>query len=169
MGFDVGGITLTSPSGTTFSMDNGATNWMKVNADGILTRPQTPFMRGQLTGLGSPHVANPLMITAIENVGGCWNNATGKWTCPIDGYYMTQSGHIAGNNGYGYFYLYHNGTIARYTHWNIPATWVYCTLSGIVKCAAGDTLWWGISGGGGASWGFYGGGGHGMDSIALMA
>ena len=49
MGFDVAGVaTLSGPGGNTLSLDGTVANIMKVNANGILTRPQTPFMRGQL-------------------------------------------------------------------------------------------------------------------------
>jgi hypothetical protein len=167
MGFDVGGVTLTSP-GTTLSMDSGATNWMKVDANGILTRPQTPFMRGQLTGRGSPYSAIPLLVTADVNVGGCWNNTTGTWTCPVAGYYMVTGGNIMGSaSSYGYFYIQKNGTDVIFTHWN--ASWHYVTMSGIIQCAAGDTLRYVIKGQSPASAGAYGVGGHCMYSIALMA
>ncbi len=169
MGFDVGGIALTSP-GTTLSLDSGATNWMKVDANGILTRTRTPFMRGQLTGRGSPYNGNPLLITADVNIGNCWNNANGYWTCPVPGYYMVIGGGIMGGMAsYGYFRIYKNGGQQGFTHWNHSGTWHYVNLSCIVLAAAGDTISYGVDPGSPANAGVYGAGGHGMYSIALMA
>jgi hypothetical protein len=139
MGIDVGGIALTSP-GTTLSMDSGATNWMKVNASGILTRPQTPFMRGQL---GTPGALSGLLpVKAGDSVGGCWNDSTSYFTCPVAGYYMATGAGIA-NTQAGYFSIVKNGAGLYSTHWNHTTTWHYVSISGD--------------------------GGHGMYSIALMA
>jgi hypothetical protein len=164
MGFDIGGVaTLTSPSGTLLM--GGASNWMSVNANGILTRGQTPFMRGQFSGRGNPETGI-LYITAGANIGGCWNDSTGNFTCPVAGYYMVTGSNIA-SVGSGYFYIQKNGTTMHYTHWNHAASdWHYVSLSGIVSCVASDTIRYFVSSG---NSGFYGGGGHCMYSIALMA
>jgi hypothetical protein len=140
-----------------------------VNANGILTRPQTPFMRGQITGKGTPYNATPLKITAAENIGSCWNDATGLFTCPVAGYYLMTGGNIA-NTQAGYFYLQKNGATVHFSHWNHTAGWHYVTLSAPISCAAGDTLAFAIGGFTPATGvGFYGDGGHNMYSIALMA
>lgn len=166
MGFDIGGAAaLTSSSGTTLSMD-GASNWMSVNANGILTRGQTPFMRGGFSGAGNP-VTGVLLVTAGANIGSCWNNSTGNFTCPVAGYYMVTGSNIA-SAGTGYFYIRKNGTSVHYTHWNHSSDWTYVSLSGIVSCAVSDTIQYFV-GSVSAGSGFYGGGGHCMYSIALMA
>lgn len=171
MGFDVGGISLSSP-GPTLAVASGATPWMNVNASGILTRPQTPFFRGQLTGRATYYTAIPLLVTADVNRGGCWNNATGYFTCPVAGYYLVTMGGIAGLNtpSYGYPRIYKNGATNVFTHWNHNGSWHYCNLSAVMSCAAGDNISYGKDPAEGtAGAGFYGGGGHGMYSIALMA
>ncbi len=171
MGIDIGGAaTLTSPSGTTLSMDSGATNWMQVNANGILTRPQTPYMRGQISGRGSLYNGGggALLVAADVNFGGCWNNTTGLWTCPVAGYYMATMFSIAGPNS-GYVNLQKNGVTQRYTHWNHSGSWHTVTLSGIVLCSVGDTIRWVLTGLGPATNGVHGNGNHAMYSIALMA
>ncbi|HEY6617418.1 MAG TPA: hypothetical protein VIZ32_22980 [Vicinamibacterales bacterium] len=167
MGFDIAGVgTLTAASGV-LSLDGTVANVMKVNANGVLTRALTPYMRGQLSGKGDYYApSGPLLVTADVNVGGCWNNATGRFTCPVAGSYMVTGGNIAQHYS-GYFYIQKNGTTTHYTHWNHSPTWHYVSLSDIVVCAAGDTLNYLI--GGLNSGGFYGNGGHGMYSIALMA
>lgn len=171
MGFDVGGITLTSPSGTTLDMDNGATSWMKVNANGVLTRPQTPYFRGQISGHGSAYNAGggPLLIAADVNFGGCWNDATGLWTCPVTGYYMTTFGSICGgipSSGYPHIRL--NGSSYCYNHWNHASNWTYVSLSAVVYGVAGDTISYGLTAYT-AGAGVHGNGNHAMYSIALMA
>jgi hypothetical protein len=170
MGFDVGGISISSP-GTTLAVASGATSWMRVNASGIVTRPQTPFMRGQLIGRGAPYSGTPLLVTADLNIGGCWNNATGYFTCPVAGYYMvTMGGIMGGMPSYGYPRLYKNGASNVFTHWNHTGSWHYCNLSSIMSCAAGDTISYGLNAAEGtASAGIYGESGHQMFSIALMA
>lgn len=171
MGFDIGGVaTLTSPSGTTLSVD-AASNWMKVDASGILTRTQTPYMRGQLTGKGGNYNAGggPLLVTADENVGNCWNDSTGYFTCPVAGYYMAAMGNIA-NIQAGYIKMRKNGAEIHFTHWNFNSgAWHYVSLSCVVSCAASDTLHWTIEGLTPGTNGFYAAGQHCMYSIALMA
>ena len=167
MGFDVGGVVL-SASGGGLSVDAGATNWMKVNPNGILTRPRTPYFRGQTVARGGVYQGPTLILQADENVGNCWNVATGKWTCPVLGYYMMTGGFIGGQQA-GYFYFMKNNVSVHYTHWNHTASYMYVSLSDILFCAAGDTLHYQIGGFTPAGAGIYGEGGHGMYSIALMA
>jgi hypothetical protein len=177
MPFDIDGIILTSPSGTTLDVNIGATNAMKVNANGVLTRPQTPHYRGQLTGLGAPYFPGDnvaLKGTAIVNIGSCWNNATGLFTCPVAGKYLIQIGHI-GYNPHGYYAIYKNGTNQGLNgHWNFGSgnqgngSWRYTSQATILPANAGDYFSFGlysVAAGGG----FYAAGGHGMQSITLMA
>lgn len=171
MPINVGGVAqLSANFGTELSV-TGAALWAKVNQNGILTRPQTPYFAGQLTGLPAPW--NPgngvtLKITADVNQGNCWNNGTGQFTCPVAGYYMTTGAGIMTQTS-GYFYLWKNGVQQHYTHWSHNGSWHYVPLSGIVSAAAGDTIAWSLEGvapaGGG---GIYAAGGHGMFSIALL-
>jgi hypothetical protein len=169
MGFDVGSVILSSP-GTTLAVD-GASRWMNVNASGILTRPQTPFMRGTFSGRGNPYNAGggSLLVTSQVNVGNCWNNATGYWTCPVAGYYLATGGGIAGPSGYGYFYAQKNGANQHWSHWNHTSSWHYVTLSSVMSCAANDTIRWVLGSYSPATAGFYGEVNHNMWSIALMA
>jgi hypothetical protein len=158
---------LTSSLGTELNLVGFGT-WMNVKSTGILTRPQTPHFAGQLTGLGSAY--NPgngvtLKITADRNSGNCWNNATGQFTCPVAGYYMTAGGGIMAQTS-GYLYLYRNGVVMHYTHWSHSGSWHYVPLSGIVQAAAGDTIAWTIEGVTGS--GMFAAGGHNMFSIALL-
>lgn len=165
MGFDIGGVaTLTSP-GTTLALGS----WMSVNASGILTRPQTPYMRGQIAGKGTPYNAGgaSLKVTAEVNVGSCWNDTTGLFTCPVAGMYMMVGGNIA-NTQAGYLNARKNNGDVHFTHWNHMTSWHFVSLSVIISCAANDYLSWHVTGLTPATTGFYGDGGHCMYSIALM-
>lgn len=168
MPFDVGGITLSSPL-SNLVVNSGATNWMNVSNYGILNRPQTPYFRGQLTGLGAPYNAGgaTLKVTADENVGNCWNNSTGLFTCPVAGYYIVMGGSIASQQA-GYVYLQKNGSNGHFTHWNHMGSWTYVSLSVIVPAAANDTFGWILTGLTPATAGFYGNSGHNMFAIGLL-
>jgi hypothetical protein len=170
MPFDVGGVVLSSP-GTTLSMDSGATNWMQVNASGILTRPQTPYMRGQISGRGSSYNAGggPLLVAADVNFGGCWNDATGLFTCPVAGKYMVVMGSICGPSGYGYLHARKNNVTVRFNHWNHTSNWHFVSLACIILAAVGDYFSWHVVSQSPAAAGVHGNGGHAMYSIALMA
>ena len=171
MGFDIApGFTLTSPDGTTLSLDGTVANVMKVDASGIVTRSQTPYFRGQISGRGSYHnnAGGPLLVISDVNRGNCWNNANGIWTCPVAGYYIASMFSICGANS-GYLYLYKNGVNQRYTHWNHSGGWHNVTLSGVLQCAAGDTIDWRIGSYNPTTTGVHGNGNHAMYSIALMA
>jgi len=170
MGIDVGGITLAAPGGNTFSVSNGATPWMNVSSNGILTRPQSPFMRGTLKGMGSYYNAGggPLLLTADVNRGSCWNNATGLFTASVAGYYLATAGNIVGANS-GYLQLRKNNVTQHFTHWSHSTNWNYLVLSGIASLAVGDYLSWHLASYNPSTAGVYGGGDHAMYSFALMA
>jgi hypothetical protein len=174
MPIDIGGVaTLTGADGTGFgkvlSLD-GASKWMGVSESGILTRPQTPYFCGKLTGRGAPYKpadGNPLLITADVNQGSCWNNATGYFTCPVAGKYLiTGAGIMSANSGY--FYIRKNGVEQIYTHWNHASSWHYVPISLILQCAASDYIYYTLERVSPATAGIYGETGHQMFSIALM-
>ena len=173
MAIDVNGITLASSAGTALTMNNGATNWMTVNSNGIITRPQTPYMKAILSGQGSFYRGNPVTFGSVQaNVGSCWNNSTGYFTCPVAGTYLAGLGGIAAGSlhgaasyvSYGYFYIMKNGGTHHFSHWNHTSYWEYVSMSGLLYCAVGDTISFQIH----PSYGYwYGGGDHGNFFIGL--
>ena len=169
MPINIGGAAQLSASfGTELSL-TGAALWAKVDANGVLMRPQTPHMEGNLAGKGAPYnnSGNPLLITANRNTGNCYNGANGLFTCPFDGYYMvTGAGIMSGTSGY--FYIYKNGAGVHFTHWSHSGSWHYVPVSGILKCVTGDYIDFRIASPSPATAGIYGEGGHQMFSIALM-
>ena len=172
MGFDIGGVaTLTAPGGNTLSLDGTVANVMKVNASGILTRSITPYMRGEISGQSGTYNAggNPLLVTAGENVGSCWNNGNGLFTCPVAGYYMTAMCAIAGNASSGYLHVRKNNVTQHFTHWNHQGSWHFISLCAVLLAAANDYFSWHAVSTNPATAGVHGNGNHAMYSIALMA
>lgn len=174
MPLDVNGITLSG--GSTFTMASGATTLMGVDATGIITRPQTPYVRMQTSGQATYYYTNSGYMTfgsIDQQVGSNWNNSTGLWTCPVDGYYLVLFNAIGANaNGisYGYPWIYKNGGSYVYSHWNVGSGWDSMSLSAVVKCAAGDTIGYRVwsAGGAGTGNGVYGPGNHCHYGIALL-
>ena len=170
MPLDVNGITFSG--GTTLTMASGATTLMGVNAAGIITRPQTPYVRMQTSGQGTYYAANPMVFGSVDQqVGSNWNNSTGRWTCPVAGYYLVLMNFIGANyNGgtYGYPYIQKNAATYVYSHWNISGSWDSVSLSSVVQCAANDTISFAIAGAGATGNGAYGAGNHCHYGIALL-
>jgi hypothetical protein len=172
MPVDVNGISFSSSAGTTLAMSKSGTTWLNVASNGVVTRPQIPYMKAILSGQGSFYRANPVTFgSVIANVGSCWNNSTGYFTCPRAGYYLMGMSGIAAGGGHGtgftsgYFYLMKNGSSVHFSHWNHASYWEYVNLSGVISCAANDTLSFQINTGTGY---FYGGGDHGNFYITLL-
>lgn len=178
MPFNVNGIVLSAPTSTTFQIANGATNWLKVDASGRMTREVPIYFQGHLTGQGSNYkAANAVMGAVNYNSGSAWNNSTGVFTCPVAGRYLIGCGAIAVGAAqgtgfaHGYFALIKNGINQVFSHWNSGSVWPSVALSGVLTCAAGDTLSFAIntapSPAAGTN-GFYGGDRHGNFFIGLM-
>lgn len=170
MAIDIGGVTLNSAAGTAFNISNGATNWLSCNANGIITG-QRPYLFARLSGQGAFYRATTVTFgQVVNNVGSCWNNSTGMWTCPVAGRYLVGMGGIAagslhGTPSAGYFYIMKNGGVYHFSHWNFGSYWEYVSLSGIVVCNAGDTISFQIA----ASTGYwYGESDHGNFFITLL-
>lgn len=172
MAINVNGIDLKSTDGTSFDIASGATNWMTVNSSGIIVQPQRPYMKATFSGQGAFVRGDPLTFgNVIANVGNCWNNSTGYFTCPVAGRYLAGMGGIAAGGGhgngfaYGYFALNKNGGTYHFSHWNFASYWEYVSISGIINCNAGDTISFHIN----PSHGYiYGNGDHGNFYIALL-
>ena len=171
MPVNVNGISLSS-NGTALTMANGATNWMLVNSNGIISRPQTPIFQAILSGQGSFYTGNPVTFGSVQtNQGSCWNNSTGQFTCPVAGKYLVSMGAIGsgsanGVSSFGYYYIFKNGSTYHFSHWNTATYWEYGGVTGVVDCAIGDTISYAITGGG--TNGVFGGGDHCNFSIALI-
>ena len=175
MGFDINGVPITSSAGNNFEVGSGAYGkFLSIGSGSIITRPNTPYMRGQLYGQSNPYSAGGggyMLVTVDEQVGSCYNPANGLWTCPVAGYYYVQMGGIAtgtsgGLQGTGYAYIFKNGGNYAFTHWNHVANWHYVNLSAVVIANPGDYFGWIIGSTGTGGW--YGAGGHGNFAIGLL-
>ena len=169
MALNIKGLSISSPTGTTFQ----AGSLLNVNAAGIITRPNTPYMRGQISGRGTIYNAGNggyMLIVPDENIGNCYNPANGLWTCPVAGHYIMMGSSIAtgtaqGVQGSGYVYIYKNGANYAFTHWNFTSSWHYVSISAVVAASAGDTMGWVLSAGTG---GWHGNGNHHCFAIGLL-
>lgn len=172
MALIIDGKTLSSTDGASLSISNGDTNWLKVNSNGIMTQTQRPYMRAILSGQGAFYRANTVTFgSVLANVGSCWNNTTGYFTCPVAGRYLVGMSAIgaggAHGNGftYGYLYILKNDVTYHFTHWNHASYWEYVNLSGVVNCNAGDNIRFMVDG----LYGYvYGQSGHGNFFITLL-
>lgn len=146
MAIDINGITLNSANGSALTVQSGATNWLTCDANGVMRNNSRPYLWARLQGQGVFYKANPVTFGGVvANVGNCWNNSTGAFTCPVAGRYLVGMGGIGSGSGngtlsYGYFYIMKNGGVYHFSHWNFVSFWEYVSLSGIVDCNAGDTI-----------------------------
>jgi len=178
MAINIAGIGLSSTAGATFSIDNGATPWLKVDASGRLSRQQSVYFQGHLTGQGSNYLAANVVMGAVNyNVGSAWNNSTGKFTCPIAGRYIIGCGGLAAGlaNGFGaangYFCIAKNGVNHAFSHWNSASYWQHVALSAVIDCVIGDTMSFAINTAPSpatGSNGWYGGDRHGNFFVGLI-
>lgn len=180
MPINVGGITLSSSGGATFSIDNGATPWLKVDSSGRMTREQPVFYHGIFGGQGINYFTYPVKpATVRENRGGAWNASTGLFTCPVAGKYLVGMNGIAAGQGqgngasHGYFAIMKNGGTYVYSHWSTGGYWGHVTESCIMDCALGDTISFSINTSPGPQAspqvnGWYAQGDHGNFFIGLM-
>lgn len=167
MPVDVNGIILSG--GSTFAMSNGSTNIMAVSAGGVISRPQTPYVRMKTSAQGPYYHPSGNMVfgSVDQQVGSNWNNSTGVWTCPVAGYYLATMNFIGANsNGvaYGYPVIQKNGGTYCFSHWNINGSWDTCGLSAVIQCNANDTISFQLTAGNGV----YGEGNHCFYGIALL-
>jgi hypothetical protein len=146
---DISGVSLYGLDGA-LVVDKAAVNWLRVNGGGVVQR-RVPFFRAQLSGQGNLYrasVVKPALVT--NNVGNCWNAATGLFTCPVAGKYLVYMGGIAAGNlvaaangattNWGYFAIMKNGVPYVRSHWNHGSNYDAVSLSAPVDCAAGDTI-----------------------------
>lgn len=174
MALIIDGKTLSSTDGTSLSLSDRDTNWLNVSSNGIMTQKQRPYMRAVLSGQGAFYRANTVTFgLVLENVGSCWNNTTGRFTCPVAGRYLVGMSAIGSGSAnatsaaisYGYLYILKNDVTYHFTHWNHTSYWEYVNLSGIVDCNAGDSIKFMVD----ALYGYvYADGGHGNFFITLL-
>lgn len=181
MPFNVNGFTLSAPTSTTFQLANSsATNWLKVDGSGRMTRELPVYFQAHLSGQGSNYFTYPVKPAAVNyNVGGAYNASTGLFTCPVAGRYIIGCSGIANGNangygaGHGYFGIIKNGGLPVFSHWSCASHWPQTALSAVLTCAAGDTLAFAINTSPSPEAsprvnGFYAGDRHGNFFIGLM-
>jgi hypothetical protein len=91
MGFDIEGITLTSPGANSLAITNNS-NTMTFNSSGRLLVPGTPVFTASGTNVEWEYKASAGWYTVtynsiLNNVGSCMNT-NGRFTAPITGRYL---------------------------------------------------------------------------------
>lgn len=98
----------------------------------------------------------------INNIGNCYSNSTGRFTCPVNGIYIVSFGYFSNANAFSEINrptIYKNGVM------NIMTSVNPCNITDILYCNAGDTLSAGCYFG---SISFYCGVGHNWFKVALL-
>jgi hypothetical protein len=93
MGFDIEGITLTSPSANALVVTNN-TKTMTFDSGGRVLLPGTPVFTASGAEAqyeypaGATTWKTPTFSQVLNNVGSCFNGGTGTFTAPITGRYL---------------------------------------------------------------------------------
>ena len=153
-------------SNSTLSFRTSNVERIGVDASGRVTFPYQPMFSGDKNNSGGAALFQTPWISnnALLNVGNHYNTSTGYFTCPVAGKYLCV-GNWIGNTGTGYVGIQRNGSTYLFNHWNTGSAWDSVSVSGIVSCAANDTISFYVSSGSGS--GAYGSD-HNSQSIMLV-
>jgi hypothetical protein len=122
---------------------------MRINADGIVTKPLQPSfgargLSNAQSGGGTSGTNHTLVFSsATNNTGNHYSTSTGLFTAPVAGrYFVTFSGlYNASNNSTGPVYLMRNGSEKyRAYHDNSGTNYEQISVSGIMDVSANDTI-----------------------------
>ena len=133
-------------AGTTYALQET----FKVNAGGSVDLPLQPSANAYVNSgdAGSYNYAGGANSVIIgsgvrTNVGNCYNNTNGRFTCPTAGRYFVSFSANFYNNGIGSWWrplIQKNGSTWTQHYENAGGTWMQLSASSIVDCAAGDYL-----------------------------
>jgi hypothetical protein len=138
---------------------------MRISPEGYVTMPYTPIVALQDKGTASAATQVITGWSVTRNNGNHFNNSTGLFTCPVDGYYeinfCAQSQYAS---AYNWIAVFHNGGVRENIHWNPDNNSGHYNLSltHVLLAAANDTLGVGTHNANGA------GAGHLADSCATI-
>ena len=152
---------------SSLSLRTGGFDRIIIDSSGRVTTPYVPAFSGyrDVTPAGiqqDPWVANIVQV----NNGSCYNSSNGRFTIPVNGFYLC-TGHWIGYGGStGYAGIKKNGSVYQFTHWNnANDPWNNIAITAVVPCVAGDYITFYVSGG--SSPGAYGSS-HNGQSVYLI-
>lgn len=113
---------------------NNSAERMRIDSAGRVTKSNQPMFEatdGSIAGNGDVY-----WTTIRANVGGHYNSSNGRFTAPVNGYYVFHA--TCGNSGtYGMDIMKNSGTYRRNEMVN-PAGFRWTTVSTVMYLAAGD-------------------------------
>ena len=144
---------LARPAADTFAFTTGGTERMRIDADGIVTKPNQPSFSAYSTGnwthgsdtgyLNLDHIT-----TELFDNGGNYNTSTGVFTAPVAGkYFFTLTYAYINTSGYLVIYL-QKGVSGTYNEYGAMDVWVPqqssayqgSPIMGVIDLAAGNTV-----------------------------
>lgn len=81
-----------------------------------------------------------LIFGTVDTTSGHYSTSTGKFTCPVAGYYHIISSTLNTAVGANRTGIYQNTTKITIDGWSLPNEYCTCTISAIANCTAGQTL-----------------------------
>lgn len=133
------------PAGSQLLLRTAGIERMRIDASGRVTMPNQPVVSGywSMTGawIGS---ADPFFFNSVfVNNGNHYSTVTGRFTCPVAGYYRMSAAALMGNNSSTNLFAVKNGTdLTMLAHQANGSPGYYATVGGelTVACSANDTL-----------------------------
>lgn len=138
-----------------FYSNNSNIAWQSTAA-GVVSQPNKPAMSGTAirdtngghnSGANIDTGYNVYLNTLRVNNGSHWNNSTGVWTCPVEGFYYVHASWLVDDNqtsgSLARYAWFHNGVeiYKCYVHDKFGSTYggQHCA-GGIMNCSANDTI-----------------------------
>lgn len=140
-----GGVGITgTQSNHPFIIQTNNAERFRVDTSGRILTPQQPIFFAQGSGGWIAYSSGQLIVPTdvVANVGSHYNSSNGRFTSPVNGYYMFYaSAYMGGGSGLGRFgFNINNNTFALFHHQRTADTTL--TGSATIYMSAGDYIEW---------------------------
>ena len=136
----------TAGAGTAMAFYTGASasESMRINSSGYITKPYQPMASVNYTG-ASTGAFNPILYNnVLLNDGNCYNSSTGRFTCPVAGRYRVQANDMSAFQAATGCYLIvnKNGSAVSGIGYSRAdgVAHNHASITAIIQCAVGDYL-----------------------------